>query len=147
MSLQDADEGLAGELAALTRVEDYYDPWRVSSSSSATTQKSVSSVLEARQDSTRLPLTAVPFHYRHHVHKPSGQRDVAEDVRPHLVWPVDRQAAQTVGIDPVPLALNDGTWQRIVMVVQERADELTLHAISWSPASSGSYGLVRYLHD
>jgi hypothetical protein len=47
--------------------------------------------------------TAVPVHHRHQVHESSGERDVADVSRPYLIRPVDPQATQPVGIDPVPL--------------------------------------------
>ncbi len=107
VSLQDAGEGLAGELAPLIRIEDL--------GRSVTGQCLLQRVdtevrVQGIGDPPRQDTAAIPVHHDHQVHKPACQRNVTDVGRPHLVWPVDRQAAQPVGIDPVALARQAGPW-------------------------------------
>ncbi len=53
VSLQEPRKLLAGELAALIRVEDRRGPYRVSASCTASMQKSVVNVLDSRHANTR----------------------------------------------------------------------------------------------
>jgi hypothetical protein len=67
-------------------------------SSSASSQNEVSILFDR---TPRQNVSAVPVHHRDQIEKAPGHRDVSNVGGPHLVRPLDRQAAQQVGIDPV----------------------------------------------
>jgi len=67
-------------------------------SSSAATQKSASIVFDSREARTlRLAQSMLATRYK----KPRAHRDIRHIGTPDVIWPLDDEVAQQIGIDPV----------------------------------------------